>query len=54
MNKLSSDRLYSVSQPAKNCRAAAGSPIQPSPRPNTTASATTAAVHSADSRSPGR
>jgi hypothetical protein len=44
MNRLSRDRLYSVSQPAKNWPAAAGWPSQRRLSPNSTDPATTTAV----------
>src|SRR5215468_37222 len=49
--RLSSDRLYSVSQPAKNWPAAAPLPARAISAPNATASATVPAVHSAASPS---
>src|SRR5262252_8959449 len=51
-SRLSSDRLYSVSQPAKNWPAAAPLPARATSAPNATASAIVAAVHSAASPSP--
>src|SRR5262249_55027933 len=53
MNRLSTERLYSVSQPAKNWPAAPGRAIQVRAMPNSTARATTAAVPSKASRRPG-
>ena len=56
-NRLSTDRLYSVSQPAKNCPEAAGCPASARPAPNATAAATTVADQAAASRirtGPGR
>src|SRR5215470_4362840 len=50
-SRLSSDRLYSVSQPAKNWPAAAPLPATAISAPNATASATVPAVHSAASPS---
>src|SRR5215470_11672769 len=50
-SRLSSDRLYSVSQPAKNWPAAAPLPARAISAPNATASATVPAVHSAASPS---
>src|SRR5262252_2532628 len=49
--RLSSDRLYSVSQPAKNWPAAAPLPATAISAPNATASATVPAVHTAASPS---
>src|SRR4249920_3946132 len=49
--RLSSDRLYSVSQPAKNWPAAAPLPTVAISAPNATASVIAAAVHSAASPS---
>ena len=51
-SRLSSDRLYSVSQPAKNWPAAAPLPARAISAPNATASAIVAAVHNAASPSP--
>src|SRR5215469_16337595 len=51
-SRLSSDRLYSVSQPAKNWPAAVPLPATATSAPNPTASAIVAAVHSAASPSP--
>src|SRR5262245_35256540 len=50
-SRLSSDRLYSVSQPAKNWPAAAPLPTVAISAPNATASAIDPAVHSAASPS---
>src|SRR5436190_5859165 len=50
-SRLSSDRLYSVSQPAKNWPAAAPLPTVATSAPNATASAIVPAVHSAASPS---
>src|SRR5215469_10879861 len=50
-SRLSSDRLYSVSQPAKNWPAAAPLPTVAISAPNATASAIVPAVHSAASPS---
>ena len=52
-NRLSSERLYSVSQPAKNCPEARDPATMASAPPNSAPSATTPAVARAASRSPG-
>ena len=52
-NRLSRDRLYSVSQPAKNWLDARAPAVAPTATPNSAPSATMPAVHSAASASPG-
>src|SRR6266851_426845 len=54
INRLSRDRLYSVSQPAKNWPAAGASAATARTPPNTTARAVTPRVQSAASRRLGR